>query len=498
MFQQSNVSLRLKDYLTVSEAAEVLGVSPWTLRNWDNSGKLKSTRHPKNGYRIYRHEDLAAILQIDSPTRPDWNNIADSEHFVQFYESDDFLVKSIADFAGAALQRGDNAIVVATPEHRRQLAKLFKARGLNCSSLRKAGKFLSLDAAETLSKFMVDGMPEPKKFLSFVGKSVARMSAGGQRLRAFGEMVALLWNQGNRAAAIRLEELWNDLSKHYSFALFCAYPMSDLAADAQGGCITDICTCHSRVIPAESFAALGTEEDRRRAIARLQQKAVALQAEIAHREEVEKALARRESELADFVENAIEGLHQVDADGKILWANKAELNLLGYAADEYIGHHISEFHVDKDVSREILAKLGRGETLYDQPARLRCKDGSTRHATICSNACFDDGKFLYTRCFTRDVTHTKLLEEERHRFAQRTMESAKAEAKRTEFLFNAISHDLRTPLNGVLLLANLAQLSLETGDTKALADSLAQIRESIPAACRTLDAILQAAQDISL
>ena len=126
--------------------------------------------------------------------------------------------------------------------------------------------------------------------------------------------------------------------------------------------------------------------------------------ETARRKEVELALRRREQEFADFMENAAEGLHRVAGDGTILWANRAELQMLGYAWEEYVGRHIAEFHVDSPVIEHILATLSSGGTLYDQPARLRCKDGSIKHVVIHSNGYFEDGQLRYTRCFTRDAT----------------------------------------------------------------------------------------------
>ena len=110
------------------------------------------------------------------------------------------------------------------------------------------------------------------------------------------------------------------------------------------------------------------------------------------------------AELADFVENAVEGLHRVGPDGTILWANRAELQMLGYEWDEYVGRHIAEFHVDPETIDYILTTLLSGGALYDQPARLRCKDGSIKRVLIHSNGHFDDGQLRYTRCFTRDAT----------------------------------------------------------------------------------------------
>ncbi len=122
-------------------------------------------------------------------------------------------------------------------------------------------------------------------------------------------------------------------------------------------------------------------------------------------------MRRRERELADFIENAPVGLHWVGADGAILWANQAELELLGYTREEYIGRHIAEFHADESVISDILAWLTKNETLQGYEARLRCKDGSIRHVLISSNVWREGGEFIHTRCFTRDITDRKRAEE---------------------------------------------------------------------------------------
>jgi PAS domain S-box-containing protein len=270
--------------------------------------------------------------------------------------------------------------------------------------------------------------------------------------------------------------------------------MGDVTGASNGASFDSVCTCHTRVIPSESYAALPTGAERLREVALLQQKARSLEAEIAHRAEVENALSKRERELADFFENATEGLHRVGPDGTILWANKAELDLLGYSAGEYIGRHIAEFHADRDVIDDMLARLLRGETLINQPARMRHKDGSIRHVLLNSNACFEDGKFVYTRCFTRDVTERKLAEEERARRAAAELEASKAEARRRAFFLNAVSHDLRTPLNGLVLQASLARLSVETGDAATLAETLTHIESSVAATSDLLNALLEVAR----
>ncbi len=138
------------------------------------------------------------------------------------------------------------------------------------------------------------------------------------------------------------------------------------------------------------------------------------------RKAAEDELRRSEQELAEFFENATVGLHRVGPDGIILRANKAELDMLGYSREEYVGHPIADFHADADVICDILTRLQAGEKLAEYPARLKCKDGSIKDVLIDSSVLFKDGKFIHTRCFTRDVTERKRAELELHEQQKRT------------------------------------------------------------------------------
>ncbi|BCA53952.1 hypothetical protein W02_10920 [Nitrospira sp. KM1] len=110
-------------------------------------------------------------------------------------------------------------------------------------------------------------------------------------------------------------------------------------------------------------------------------------------------------------------MHWVGWDGTILWANKAELTMLGYSSAEYIGHHIQEFHADQPLIEDMLARLQAGETVHNCEAKLRRKDGALLYVLISSNVLMERGKFVHTRCFTRDITHYKKDEEARGRLA---------------------------------------------------------------------------------
>jgi PAS domain S-box-containing protein len=140
-------------------------------------------------------------------------------------------------------------------------------------------------------------------------------------------------------------------------------------------------------------------------------------ADLLERKQAEEALRLAEQELRDFVENASVGMHWVGPDGTILWANETELNMLGYTRDEYIGHHITEFHVDQPVIEDILHRLTRGESLHERAGRLRCKDGSIRNVLINSNVLWKGEQFIHTRCFTHDITGIKQAEQAKTRLA---------------------------------------------------------------------------------
>ena len=122
---------------------------------------------------------------------------------------------------------------------------------------------------------------------------------------------------------------------------------------------------------------------------------------------IEEELRQKEQDLSDFIENAAMGLHWVGPDGIIVWANQTELDLLGYTREEYVGHHIAEFHADGEVIKDILHKLSNKETLHGYEARLKCKDGSIKNVVISSNVRWDGEQFIHTRCFTRDISDMK-------------------------------------------------------------------------------------------
>jgi len=132
--------------------------------------------------------------------------------------------------------------------------------------------------------------------------------------------------------------------------------------------------------------------------------------DITRRKLAEQALQRSETELTDFFENAAIALHSLGRDGIVLRVNQAELAMLGYTREEFVGHHIAEFHVDQSRIEDMLRRLGAGEVLENYEARMRCRDGNTKYVSISSSVYQEAGKFIHTRCFTRDISERRRTE----------------------------------------------------------------------------------------
>src|SRR5947209_5424404 len=163
-----------------------------------------------------------------------WSEISEFEHFVQFYETDKSLLDSVSGFIGAGLGSGAACIVIVTKEHREDLALRLQSNGLDISFAQTQNRYLALDAVETLAAIMEDGSPNPERFVEIIGSEIERAVKGCYHVHIFGEMVALLWMKGNQAAALQLEQLWNELHSVHPFSLLCAYPMQGFAGEKYG------------------------------------------------------------------------------------------------------------------------------------------------------------------------------------------------------------------------------------------------------------------------
>jgi hypothetical protein len=169
------------------------------------------------------------------------------EHLVQIYADEGPFLDALEGFVVGGLRAEEGVIVIATAGHLIALEHRIQAQGLDLDAARARNHYISLDAEETLSKFLLGGWPDDGRFRKVVSDLLTRARGNGRRVRAFGEMVAVLWAQGHNGATVRLEHLWNQFAQKEAFSLFCAYPRSGFTQDADAS-IREICSAHSKVI----------------------------------------------------------------------------------------------------------------------------------------------------------------------------------------------------------------------------------------------------------
>jgi PAS domain S-box-containing protein len=311
-----------------------------------------------------------------------------NEHVVYFYEESDSLLGELVDFIGPALRTGDAALIIATKVHLDGLRQRLSARGFDIPIAEKQKKYIALDAAEILAQVMANGMPDEARFAQILGEIIGPISDlrknGHPGIAVFGEMVSLLWTEGKSEAAIRLEELWNELANVYSFSLRCAYPMANFQGVKNAGPLIRVCGEHSAVLFGQRDASFKSGSG-------------------------EMAPRLSEARFRLFVDAVQDyAIYTMDEQGHVSSWNAGAQRIKGYAISEIIGKHFSVFYTQEDLQSgkpqrdlEIAARDGRVE---DEGWRLR-KDGSRFWAdTVITAVRNDKGKLLGFGKVTRDFT----------------------------------------------------------------------------------------------
>ena len=176
-----------------------------------------------------------------------WGEIAPCDHLIQVYESDKIFLDTLEGFAGAGILAGDSVVVIATNSHLKNLNKRLVNQGFDLESLSRENRYFPLEASETLSKFMVNDWPDDQLFNNFISGVIEASTKDNRKLRAFGEMVAVLWEKGLNGATVRLEHLWCELQHKKDFTLYCAYPKNGFTQSAADS-IHTICKTHTKII----------------------------------------------------------------------------------------------------------------------------------------------------------------------------------------------------------------------------------------------------------
>jgi signal transduction histidine kinase len=316
--------------------------------------------------------NLLAANGASSPLIAHWADHKHTGHVVQFYGEDRFLLDELSRFIGNALGAGKLAVVIATKEHREGLNRRLQSWGLDTSWAVAQGRYLPLDAAATLSKIMHGASPDPIRFAEVVGSAIAKVKAATQGepgpVAAFGEMVALLWADGNFEAAVQLEQLWNEFGETHPISLHCAYPMSSFYRQEHGDSLLQICAQHSAVIPSESYTELVSQDERLRTIAQLQQKAQALETEVAERRLAEEKLRRHQAELESLVEKRTSALRQLSS--RLLSLQDSERRRIARELHDSLGQYLVALKLNVDLLRQSSSR----EELWSQSSELmdRC------------------------------------------------------------------------------------------------------------------------------
>jgi PAS domain S-box-containing protein len=327
------------------------------------------------------------------------------EHVAYFYQASDSLLQALCDFIGPALGAGNAAIIIATKEHIEGLEQRLTARGLDTHKASQQGRYVALDASETLAKIMLHGMPDGSRFAEIVGGAMDRTRASVKTARpeiaAFGEMVSLLWTEGKIDAAIRLEQLWNELANKHSFSLRCAYPVANFYGEKNAQPLMRVCAEHSAVVLEDGHSSFTNGEAR-------------------------IALRRTEERFRLFVDAVQDyAIFMLDVQGHVSSWNTGAARIKGYSVSEIIGKHFSIFYPEQDIRAgkparelEVAAQEGRFE---DEGWRLR-KDGSRFWANVIITAIKDDtGTLIGFGKVTRDFTEKILASEAlRSEIAERT------------------------------------------------------------------------------
>ncbi len=190
--------------------------------------------------------------------RPDMRSGSDtlirrpSNHTACFYENDAQLVARISQFAAIGIAADETVIVIATGSHADAIEASLNQGGIDLDAVRASGRYIELDAAETLAQISDERHVDSARFHDIVGGLVELAGRFG-RVRAFGEMVALLWESGQVSTAIDLEALWNDLAHEHHFNLCCAYPLASITDHNDLVAVADVCGQHSHIDPPAGY-----------------------------------------------------------------------------------------------------------------------------------------------------------------------------------------------------------------------------------------------------
>ena len=364
----------------------------------------------------------------------------EGEHCAQFYLDEAVLTDSLARWVRQGCESDAAVVLIASAAHLQRLEQHWQSDGNDASRARQAGRLMALDAEAMLAAFPPEEAPDRERFFAGVGRIIADAARRCGRVVAFSELAALLWKQGRPEAAVRLEQLFNELATRCSFTLLCVHSMRDCADARHIRPFEALCAAHNRIVPVDEEL-LSSPLQRQRVVAQLQQKELILQAKLAAESEALPATAH----LAAIVDSSDDAIISKSLDGVIQSWNRGAERLFGYSAQETIGRSITIIIPSDrlDEEQHILDTLKRGERVDHIETKRRTKDGRLIDISLTVSPVRNGaGEVIGASKIARDITARKLSEQ---LLREREQALREIDRRKDEFLA-LLGHELRNPL----------------------------------------------------
>jgi DNA-binding NarL/FixJ family response regulator len=246
---QEALSTGALGYLVKTDAASELMIAVETVLRGEHFVSARFARHDFIRRATQAHDNLGRNVAGTSPALP--RKVQNTRcHEAWFYSDDMIFLETFTEFIGSALKAGNAAVVVATEPHRNSLLARLHGRGLDIAAAIQEGRYIPLDAAETVSAVMVKGLPDRVRFLKNAVdliEAAAKIKKENARVSVCGECAPFLWSQGNAEAAIRLEHLWDEVAKSYDIDVLCGYSLGTFQGGVGSHIFEKICAEHSAV-----------------------------------------------------------------------------------------------------------------------------------------------------------------------------------------------------------------------------------------------------------